>query len=183
METERASKAILRWAETGETYAPPAWQDLPSIPLYMDQVILYLGESLQLFQRGENNSLLTSSMINNYVKHGLLPHPDKKKYRKEHLGSLMAICMLKQVLAIQDVKTLFSPDVINEDEYDFFREANQACVRNTCQAVAEACRTGEDLKRAALLLAIEANARRAAAERILWELGRKEPDKEEKGKQ
>ena len=47
-------------------------------------------------------------MINNYVKTGLIPHPDKKKYTKEHLAGLMAVCMLKQVLPIQDIKTLFS---------------------------------------------------------------------------
>ena len=68
MELEQAAQAVARWAEEGERTSPPSWQDLPSIPLYMDQVILYLGENLKLFQRDEDSSLLTSSMINNYVK-------------------------------------------------------------------------------------------------------------------
>lgn len=107
MNTERARDLLAEWARQGQEAAPPAWEELPGIPLYMDQVILYLGESLELFQR-EGSSLLTSSMINNYVKTGLIPHPDKKKYTKEHLAGLMAVCMLKQVLPIQDIKTLFS---------------------------------------------------------------------------
>lgn len=181
MDTERAREAISRWAQEGGEFSPPSWQDLPSIPLYMDQVILYLGESLQLFQREKDTSLLTSSMINNYVKHGLLPHPEKKKYGKEHLGALMAICALKQVLSIQDVKTLFSPENMEEETYQFFQEAHQASVRATCQALEEVCQGGEDLKRAALLLAVEANARRAAAERILVELA-KEEETDKKGK-
>lgn len=107
MNTEQARDLLAEWARQGQEAAPPAWEELPGIPLYMDQVILYLGESLELFQR-EGSSLLTSSMINNYVKTGLIPHPDKKKYTKEHLAGLMAVCMLKQVLPIQDIKTLFS---------------------------------------------------------------------------
>ena len=75
METERAREAISHWAQEGESFAPPAWEDFPTIPLYMDQVILYLGESLELFQREGSSGLLTRSMINNYVKQGLFPRP------------------------------------------------------------------------------------------------------------
>lgn len=174
MELEQAAQAVARWAEEGERTSPPSWQDLPSIPLYMDQVILYLGENLKLFQRDEDSSLLTSSMINNYVKTGLIPHPDKKKYTKEHLAGLMAICMLKQVLSIQDMKTLFSQSDMTDETYELFRETHIAAVKETCAALEETCRTGADLKRAALLLAAESNAKRAAAERILCELGREE---------
>ena len=172
MDMERAASAVAAWANEGETAAPPAWEELPAIPLYMDQVILYLGESLKLFQR-EEASLLTSSMINNYVKNGLIPHPDKKKYTKEHLAGLMAVCMLKQVLSIQDIKTLLTSWEITGETSELFRGAHT-------QAVQETCRTKSDLKQAALLLAVEANAKRAAAERILCELGR-EPGKKPKG--
>lgn len=134
-------------------------------PLYMDQVILYLGESLELFQR-EGSSLLTSSMINNYVKTGLIPHPDKKKYTKEHLAGLMAVCMLKQVLPIQDIKTLFSGGM-DLHTYALFRQAHTEALAETCRSLEETCASGADLKQAALLLAAEANAKRAAAQRIL----------------
>ena len=122
MDHKQAAAAIAAWARAGQGEPLPAWDDLPAIPLYMDQVILYLGESLELFQR-EGSSLLTSSMINNYVKTGLIPHPDKKKYTKEHLAGLMAVCMLKQVLPIQDIKTLFSGGM-DPHTYALFRQAH-----------------------------------------------------------
>ncbi len=169
MNTEQARDLLAEWARQGQEAAPPAWEELPGIPLYMDQVILYLGESLELFQR-EGSSLLTSSMINNYVKTGLIPHPDKKKYTKEHLAGLMAVCMLKQVLPIQDIKTLFSGGM-DPHTYALFRQAHTEALAET-------------LKQAALLLAAEANAKRAAAQRILSLLGEDVPKKpKEKGKE
>ena len=177
MEEKNAREAVSRWAKEGQASAPPAWEALPAIPLYMDQVILYLGESLRLFQREEDASLLTSSMINNYVKNGLIPHPEKKKYGKEHLAGLMAVCMLKQVLSIQDVKTLFSGEEMDPATYQVFRQAHCEAVEETCAALLETCASGQDLKEAALLLAAQANAKRAAAERILCELAREEPKK------
>lgn len=175
-----ARDLLAEWARQGQEAAPPAWEELPGIPLYMDQVILYLGESLELFQR-EGSSLLTSSMINNYVKTGLIPHPDKKKYTKEHLAGLMAVCMLKQVLPIQDIKTLFSGGM-DPHTYALFRQAHTEALAETCRSLEETCASGADLKQAALLLAAEANAKRAAAQRILSLLGEDVPKKpKEKG--
>lgn len=154
MNTEQARDLLAEWARQGQEAAPPAWEELPGIPLYMDQVILYLGESLELFQR-EGSSLLTSSMINNYVKTGLIPHPEKKKYTKEHLAGLMAVCMLKQVLPIQDIKTLFSGGM-DPHTYALFRQAHTEALAETCRSLEETCASGADLKQAALLLAAEA---------------------------
>ena len=175
MEEQTAAQAVADWAKEGEQSAPPAWEELPGIPLYMDQVILYLGESLRLFQPEEGSGLLTSSMINNYVKHGLIPHPEKKKYTKEHLAGLMAVCMLKQVLSIQDIQTLFGGTEMSDDTYELFRQAHCSAIQETCHSLQRTCQTGADLKQAALLLAAEANAKRAAAQRILWELTKDGP--------
>lgn len=145
MNTEQARDLLAEWARQGQEAAPPAWEELPGIPLYMDQVILYLGESLELFQR-EGSSLLTSSMINNYVKTGLIPHPEKKKYTKEHLAGLMAVCMLKQVLPIQDIKTLFSGGM-DPHTYALFRQAHTEALAETCRSLEETCASGADLSR------------------------------------
>lgn len=168
----QATEAVCRWAQEGEALSPPSWGELPNIPLYMDQVILYLKDSLRFFERDEDASLLTSSMINNYVKSGLIAHPEKKKYSKEHLGALMAICILKQVLSIQDVKTLLAGETLSEELYQLFLEAHVSAVQETCRSLSENCRKEQELKEEALRLAVEANAKRAAAERILYELGR-----------
>ncbi len=163
---------LLEWSEKGEAAELPSWEALPSIPLYMDQVIFYLKDSLRLFERDEESSLLTSSMINNYVKNGVLPHPEKKKYGKEHLIALIAVCMLKQVLSIQDIKTLLDGQELGPDFYELFRAAHTDAVQDTCRALRESCAEKEELKAKALHLAVEANAKRAAAERILCELAK-----------
>ncbi len=47
-------------------------------------------------------------MINNYVKLGIMPAPEKKKYSREHLAYLIVICVLKQVYSISDIGKLIS---------------------------------------------------------------------------
>ena len=67
-----------KWLQEAEEFALPNWSALPSIPLYMDQVMMFTGEALSLFERDEKQSLLTNSMINNYVKSGVVDHPVHK---------------------------------------------------------------------------------------------------------
>ena len=100
-----------KWLQEAEEFALPNWSALPSIPLYMDQVMMFTGEALSLFERDEKQSLLTNSMINNYVKSGVVDHPVHKKYSKEHLSKLMMVGLLKQVLSIQDIAVLFSGEM------------------------------------------------------------------------
>lgn len=169
---EHAQENIGRWAGEGREKEFPKWEELPQIPLYMDQVILYLGEGLSLFQREEDTPLLTNSMINNYVKNGVLPHPEKKKYSRAHLAGLLMICMLKPQLSLQDIKTLFSGEEISEELFRFFWETHTRAMKEVCQSLEEGLAGEEPLYRQALRLAAEANAKRAAAERILCELGR-----------
>lgn len=83
----------------------PKWSDLPEIDLYMDQVIVLMEKYLSdiIYQ---DSKLITSSMINNYVKLGIMPAPIKKKYSKEHLAYLIIICSLKQVVPISNIKAM-----------------------------------------------------------------------------
>ena len=46
---------ILAWAREGKALSPPAWEQLPTIPLYVDQVLLYLRDSLRFFERDEED--------------------------------------------------------------------------------------------------------------------------------
>lgn len=172
-----AEEKILDWAQEGLELSFPEWEHLPAIPLYVDQVLQYLRDSLRFFERDEEDVLLTNSMINNYVKKDVLPHPEKKKYSREHLAALAVICTLKQVLAIQDIGTLLDGRPMDPELYEAFLSAHTGAVRDTCRELAESCRSGADLRREALLLAAEANAKRAAAERILCELAAEDGNK------
>ena len=116
------------------------------------------------------------------MKNGLIPHPEKKKYRKEHLAGLIVLCLLKQVLPIPDVKALFSGRDMDAPTYQLFRQAHNAALENTCRALENTCRQEEDLQQAALLLAVEATARRSAAQRVLRELEQAPGGKKSKAK-
>ncbi len=155
------------WAGQGQGLSLPSWDQLPAIPLYMDQVLLYLSDQLAFFQRQEDTPLLTSSMINNYVKNGVLPHPEKKKYSRGHLAALVVVGALKQVLSIQDIKALLAGKEPPEELYSLFLEAQLQAVHETCQELSESLAAGKDIRQEALRLAAEANAKRAAAERLL----------------
>ncbi|MBP3705466.1 MAG: DUF1836 domain-containing protein, partial [Clostridia bacterium] len=122
---------LTAWIDQAEKYNLPDWEKLPTIPLYMDQVMMFTGEALELFEHDEKQSLLTSSMINNYVKNGLVEHPVHKKYGKEHLAKLIMTSMLKQVLSIQDISVLFSGEEDAQTLYEAFTETQDAALHET----------------------------------------------------
>lgn len=104
------------WVAAVHDFDPTPWERLPELDLYMDQVITLMGKQLELFQVGEER-LLTSSMINNYVKGGVLPRPSQKKYSRDHLAMLTMICMLKSVLSLPEIQeTMHGLDAENRVE-------------------------------------------------------------------
>lgn len=83
--------------------------EIPNIDLYMDQVTTFMDEHLAQEKRFEDDKILTKTMINNYTKNQLLPPPTKKKYSKEHMLLLIFIYYFKNVLSINDIRTIFHP--------------------------------------------------------------------------
>ena len=83
-------------------------EDIPNIPLYMDQVTTFMDEHLASQKRYEEDKVLTKTMINNYAKNDLLPSPEKKRYTKEHVLVLTFIYYFKSILSINDIKTVLT---------------------------------------------------------------------------
>lgn len=83
--------------------------DIPNIDLYMDQVTTFMEENLASTKRHDNDKILTKTMINNYAKNNLLPAPEKKKYSKEHVLTLLFIYYFKNLLSISDIQALLNP--------------------------------------------------------------------------
>ena len=92
--------------ETTLNFHIPHWEELPNIELYSDQVIKYLEDYLEPFHTDKSEKIITNTMINNYVKQGVIKPPVGKKYNKSHLAHLFVICLLKQVYSIHDIKVL-----------------------------------------------------------------------------
>ena len=86
----------------------PRWNELPEIDLYLDQVVNYLERYLTQYSVNKEDKIITKTMINNYVKQGIMPAPEKKKYSRAHIAYLMVICILKQVYSISDIGKLIS---------------------------------------------------------------------------
>jgi len=98
-------------------FSLPAWEDFPSIELYMDQVVVLLNEYLSIFLAAKTDMQITSTMINNYVKLKTIPAPVKKKYSKKHLAYLIMVCILKQTLSMSTISSIIPLD-LNDDEIE-----------------------------------------------------------------
>jgi hypothetical protein len=84
-------------------------EEIPSIDLYMDQVLTFLNDRLQQTARNEKeDKLLTKTMINNYAKNDLIPPPVKKKYSRDHIFLLIFIYYFKGVISINDTGNLLN---------------------------------------------------------------------------
>ncbi|TDT57279.1 DUF1836 domain-containing protein [Fonticella tunisiensis] len=94
--------------------------EIPDIDLYMDQVTTFFNDRLGHLKRDEKDKILTKTMINNYTKAGILMPPKNKKYSKRHIILLILIYYLKQIISINDIKTIIGPILnnINTEEDD-----------------------------------------------------------------
>ncbi len=156
------------------------WDEMPDLELYMDQVITYLKRQLAPFQDSPEENLVTPSIINNYVKAGFVPRPERKKYARAHLASLTMACTLKRVLPIESVRKLITQGGAPLDgaRYDQFldaqREAFQEEARLLEQLAADFPSDSQSLYRLATHFALRAGADRLIADRIMGLIDEKE---------
>ncbi len=99
-------KEVLDKLQTMDYVKP---ESLPNIDLYMDQVTTFMDTQLSSTKRHEEDKILTKTMINNYAKNNLLPPPDKKKYSKDHILTLLFIYYFKSILSISDIQSILNP--------------------------------------------------------------------------
>ena len=157
---------------------PAQWEGLPDLALYMDQVIGYMSRQLICWD-GEDR--LTSAMVNNYIKDGLLPRAEGKRYAKAHLAYLTQICALKQVLPVKDAGLLAGrggeEDI--QARYEEFRAGLGQAMTDTAQRLPDGC-TKEELADLALELALHSYADKLACQRIIQLLRQEEAPREGK---
>ena len=123
---------LQAWLDKMENYRLPRFEDLPELDLYRDQLLTLVDKYIGPIWL-EDGPVVTTSMVNNYVKNGLLPHPEKKRYTREHLAYLIAITFLKQVVSISDIKEgLEIKTNLNggiAKAFDFFCEKQELALR------------------------------------------------------
>lgn len=158
---------------------PQAWEAFPDLGLYMDQIISYMPRQLIHFDEGES---LTSAMVNNYIKDGMLPRAEGKRYHRTHLAYLTAICALKQVLSVKDASRLIGagagiPGKDTEALYAHFCRELDAALNETAESLTEDVGE-EELPKLALALALRSYADKLACQRVLEILQSRQPQPE-----
>lgn len=98
---------------------PENWKDIPDIDLYMDQIINYMERQHIGLKVDEN---LTGAMVNNYIKQKIMPKANGKKYNRDHIAYLTAICLLKQIMSVSDVGVLLENQVFDKQGINIFYE-------------------------------------------------------------
>ena len=146
-----------------DSWEPVKWESLPDIDLYMDQVVTYLRRQLALFQDDSEASLVTRSIINNYVKDGIVPRPVNKRYAREQLSALMMACVLKRVLPMQQVTQLLRPG--DQESYAAFSLGLKKALSREAEALERM--EGESLQDLALDYALRAAANCLMADRLM----------------
>ena len=72
--------------------------EVPQLDLYMDQVLTLFDQCLSGSKRTPEDKLLTKTMVNNYVKEGLMTPVKGKKYTRQQIMQLLCVYHLKQTL-------------------------------------------------------------------------------------
>ena len=129
-------------------------KDIPSIDLYVDQILNLVSEKLNEGSERYRDRQLTKTMINNYSKAGLITPITGKKYSKEQIVQMLTVYTLKSTLSIGEIKRMLdtayaAPNFKGEDLISLYdrhqqiKEENRALTLETLERILE--RDGLDI--------------------------------------
>lgn len=89
----------------------PRYESIPSCGLYLEQVVQYLNGILSLlgFEK------ITLFMVKNYIKLDMVSKPINKLYYRDQIATLFFISIAKNIMSIEDVKTIIKKVEIDAD--------------------------------------------------------------------
>ena len=97
----------------------PRYHEIPDVGLYLEQTTQYICGFLEPVLPGG----ITSSMISNYVKKGLISSPSRRRYSREQIAYLFFIAVSKHVLsldALQNFILVQKRTYSAQRAYDYF---------------------------------------------------------------
>lgn len=107
------------WGGSHKAFNLPRYEQLPNMGLYLEQTVIYLNQCLEQFGCIQ----VTSSMVRNYVKMGLVKNPVKRAYYANQIGHLMVISILKTVMPLDNIRVMIvsqKKEYSDEVAYDYF---------------------------------------------------------------
>ena len=121
LDRELVEKKLRRWEKYINEFRLPAWEDIPNLGLYMEQVLALLTDYLDyLPPELKDEQFITAATINNYVRNRYMPKPHKKKYYRIHIAYLVMICTLKQSLTIATLTKMIPMDIPEEEVREIY---------------------------------------------------------------
>ena len=131
---------LYEYSKTMSEVKLTLWDDLPDFAIYSDQMLQIVTDEISFMQIGDEK-LITKSMVNNYVKWGMMPKPVKKKYEKIHIAHVIIITILKQILPITKIKDGIQLQIAlqgnEKTAYDSFCEAFEESMRKVFVPILE----------------------------------------------
>lgn len=89
-------------AEKIRDFRLPRFREIPNVGFYLDQTTKYINSYLEPLGFLE----VTSSMLSNYVKKGLVPNPVRKLYYAEHIAYFIFITIAKNLVTMDNIRLL-----------------------------------------------------------------------------
>lgn len=86
-------------AKSIESFCLPRYNEITDVGLYLNQTTQYISDFLSPLE----GITITSSMISNYVKQGLVKNAVKKQYGREQIAYIIYIAIAKAVLSMDDI--------------------------------------------------------------------------------
>lgn len=90
------NETMQRIAASVSSFRLPRYNEIPNMGLYLEQTAKFITE----YYGPLGDYGLTTSMISNYVKKGLVSNPVKKLYSREQIAYLLFIALAKNVLSL-----------------------------------------------------------------------------------
>ncbi|SFP70865.1 DUF1836 domain-containing protein [Caldicoprobacter faecalis] len=101
---------IMRFIDGIESRDDIKLEEIPEYRLYISQLEEFFEKKLgKALGDDEEKRTISKTMIQNYIKEGLLMPPNGKCYNRAHIILLTLIYNLKSILTIKDIKKLLSP--------------------------------------------------------------------------
>lgn len=132
-----------RISDSVRDFRLPRYHEIPSVGLYLEQTTKFISEYLSPL--GEFS--LTSSMVSNYVKKGLIANPVKKQYDRDQIAYLIFIAIAKSVLSLDALIGFFrlqQQTYSVERSYNYFADEFENLVLFTFELKDTIDTVGED---------------------------------------
>lgn len=111
-----------------EHFSLPAYQEIPDVGLYLDQVTKYINGYIGQWP----GMSLTPSMITNYVKLKIVEKPVRKTYTRAQIARFLFIAIAKSVLSMEQIRkvlTMLETRATQEEGYTAFVKDMQILIQ------------------------------------------------------